>query len=265
MTTTGSPTSETRRPWVRRLPPVVLGTVVLAAVVVLGSAVTGPWVVTGRTTSWSVVPSRPLPILSAAPAPAPSSAADQQPPSPSPAVLAVAVRVLLVLVAVAVGTLMVALLVELARRLRAALEQRSAAPAELAPGAVVAGGPLDDAHLPRLRDGVARAERRLHDDVPPGDAVIAAWVALERAAGRTGVDRDPAATPTEFTVAVLDATPADPAAIRALLGLYLAARFSAHELTAGDVERARASLRVLADGLARRAAAADGVVPGSET
>jgi hypothetical protein len=237
---------------------VVLGTAALAAVVVLGSAVTGPWVITGRDASWSLFPDRPLPTMSAAPAPAPTSAPAPQPPVAAPAALVDAVRVLLVLVAAAVVAVMVALLVVLARRLRAALEQRAAAPEDLAAGAAVEGGSPDDAHLPRLRDGVAQAERHLHDDVPPGDAVIAAWVALERAAGRTGVDRDPAATPTEFTVAVLDATPVDPAAIRALLALYLAARFSAHELTAGDVQRARTSLRVLADGLARRAAARSG-------
>ena len=66
--------------------------------------------------------------------------------------------------------------------------------------------------------------------------------------------RDPVATPTEFTVAVLDSTRADPAAIRALLALYLTARFSEHPITATDVDRVRESLRVLAAGLVSRQA-----------
>jgi hypothetical protein len=230
---------------------VVLGTVGLVGVVVLGSAVAGPWVVTGRTTLWNLFSNQPVPAMSSAPLTAPTAAADPGTPAPAPAALEVAARALLVLAVAAIVAFLVMSLVALSRRLRAALEQRAAVAEPLDPGAVE----LDespDAHLPRLRDGVARAERHLHDDVPPGDAVIAAWVALERAAGRTGVERDPAATPTEFTVEVLDATRADPAATRALLELYLAARFSAHELTLGDVGRARASLRVIADGLGRQ-------------
>ena len=67
--------------------------------------------------------------------------------------------------------------------------------------------------------------------MPPGDAVIAAWVALEASAERSGLVRDRAQTATEFTVEVLDATRADPGATRALLDLYLAARYSEHVLT----------------------------------
>lgn len=105
---------------------------------------------------------------------------------------------------------------------------------------------------PALREGVTRAARELVDGVPPGDAVIAAWVSLEQAAERSGLVRERAQTASEFTVEVLDSTRADPQATRTLLGLYLTARFSEHPVTAADVGRARASLATLADGLADR-------------
>ncbi|QGQ20655.1 DUF4129 domain-containing protein [Cellulomonas sp. JZ18] len=117
-----------------------------------------------------------------------------------------------------------------------------------------AEGDVDDTHVvAAMRAGVASAARALDDDVPPGDAVVAAWVAVEDAAASTGVVRDRAQTATEFTVDVLDGTRADPVATRALLDLYLAARFSAHAVTAADVVRARELLAAVGDGLARRA------------
>jgi hypothetical protein len=103
---------------------------------------------------------------------------------------------------------------------------------------------------PALEDGVAAATRLLDDErLPPGDAVIAAWVALEEAAARSGVARQRAQTASEFTVQVLDATQANPASTRRLLDLYLAARFSEHVLRSDDVRAARAALVVLADGV----------------
>lgn len=89
----------------------------------------------------------------------------------------------------------------------------------------------------------------------PADAVVAAWVELERAAAGSGVRREPASTATEFTVAVLDATPADRDATRTLLGLYLRARFGTGTLTADDVRAARAALARLEAGLTQGAPA----------
>lgn len=107
----------------------------------------------------------------------------------------------------------------------------------------------DEPHLPTLARGVTDADAELRGRLRPTDAVIAAWVALERAAERSGVARDPAATPTEFTVAVLDRTPADPEATRALLGLYLRARFSGDYMTDTEVRAAADALHALAAGL----------------
>jgi hypothetical protein len=103
--------------------------------------------------------------------------------------------------------------------------------------------------LPVLREGISAAGDELLGGRSPVDGVIAAWVALEAGAARSGVVRHPASTPTEFTVAVLDSTPADPAATRSLLALYLRARFGAEHMTEQDVATAAAALRTLAAGL----------------
>jgi len=104
-------------------------------------------------------------------------------------------------------------------------------------------------NLPTLREGVVQADQQLRKFVRPADAVIAAWVRLEQAAARSGVLRDPAATPTEFTVKVLDRAPVDPEATRTLLGLYLRARFGGEKMTPDDVAAAMAALAALAEGL----------------
>lgn len=119
------------------------------------------------------------------------------------------------------------------------------------PGDVLLGD-IADLVRPALADGVDAATDALDRDVPPGDAVIAAWVALEDAAEGSGVVRDAAQTATEFTLDLLDATEADPDASRVLLDLYLAARFSEHEIRPDDVTRARGALAAIGAGVRRR-------------
>jgi len=134
----------------------------------------------------------------------------------------------------------------------------------------VVRGDLVDLARPALAEGVEAAVDALDRDVPPGDAVVAAWVALEEAAERSGVLREPAQTATEFTLELLDATEADATASRTLLDLYLAARFSGHPITSDDVVRARASLAALGAGVRHRrdgrgpddAVPASGAAPG---
>jgi len=128
--------------------------------------------------------------------------------------------------------------------------------AGLAAGDVLSGPGVRMPDLPALREAVAGADLLVRRHVPPTDAVIAAWVHLEQAAARSGVPRDRAQTPTEFTVAVLDRTPVDPAATRALLNLYLRARFGGERMTTSDVTAAVAALTVLAEGLGDPDAAA---------
>lgn len=123
-------------------------------------------------------------------------------------------------------------------------------------GAMLQGPGVVHPDLPTLREGVAGADLVVRRHVRPSDAVVAAWVHLEAAAGRSGVPRDRAQTPTEFTVAVLDRTPVDPAATRTLLDLYLRARFGGERMTGADVATALAALDTLAAGLGQPEAAA---------
>ncbi|MCR1982156.1 DUF4129 domain-containing protein [Cellulosimicrobium cellulans] len=116
--------------------------------------------------------------------------------------------------------------------------------------------PGDTAHLaqdqvvPELRDAVHRVRTQLRTpDADPHDAVVAAWVALERAAARAGTRRDPAQTPTEFTTAVLTSTPADPHAVATLRRLYHHARFGEHTLGTADLDAARHALTRIATDL----------------
>lgn len=88
-----------------------------------------------------------------------------------------------------------------------------------------------------------------------GDAVIACWVRLERAAEATGRPRHPAATPTEFTADLLVAGIGQEAAVRELLGLYHGARFGSHPLPPGAAARAVACLEAIRATAQERAAA----------
>lgn len=154
-------------------------------------------------------------------------------------------------VGVVLGLAVVALLAVLAVRWaqRRALFRRGTDEPEDTDVDAAGLGPAPDVepHVPTVREGVDDAVAHLAREGVPRDVVIAAWVALEDAAGRSGVLREPAQTPTEFTLVVLDRTPADRDATRSLLDLYLRARFGEDLLGADDVARAAAA----ADDLAR--------------
>ncbi len=227
-----------------RMPAAVLGVGALVAVTVLASAAAGPWSLHVKRTG-QVGPDDPLVAESSTPGPLVTHA-----PTPSGEATAPpwVTFVVLVLGTVVVVVLLLVLVRWLARLLRAHLAPLTTD--DSPPSA--ASDDVSDHWVPAMQDGVRRATQELDDEQPPGDAVIAAWVALERAAASGGLVRDRAETATEFTVDVLDATSADPAATRTLLDLYLAARYSRHPLTADDVARARTSLATIANGLADR-------------
>lgn len=225
-------------------PALVLG-IVLVALTVLASALAGPWHARSRPGALFTIPAPSL---------------QPQDPTPSPTALpdsAAAggggVPTWLVVLLLGLGLVAAVLLGRvLARAARVWFAEHR--PAPVSDRAAPAGelrGDVTDLVLPAMQEGVADAELALDRDVPPGDAVVAAWVALEHAAERSGVVRDPAETATEFTLDVLDATRADPTATRALLDLYLAARFSRHVLTDGDVAAARAALATIREGVRR--------------
>lgn len=103
---------------------------------------------------------------------------------------------------------------------------------------VAAETSLED-QVPIMRAGTEHARSALTDpDVEPAEAIIAAWLALEDAAARSGMRREPSDTPTELTVQVLQRTQADPGATTELLRLYHRARFGVAPV--GPSERAGA-------------------------
>ena len=90
------------------------------------------------------------------------------------------------------------------------------------------------------------------DGGTPRNGVVEAWSRLERIAGDVGLPRHRWETSVEFTARMLDALAVDEVATlaaRELGRLYRVARFSSHELTEADRDRARAALTLLHDDL----------------
>lgn len=65
----------------------------------------------------------------------------------------------------------------------------------------------------------------------PRNGVVACWVALEDAAARGGLPREPSETSAEFTSRVMDTWSVPPDLVRTLGELYREARFSRHPVT----------------------------------
>ena len=89
--------------------------------------------------------------------------------------------------------------------------------------------------LPPLEAAAQTALQSLAGITDTDDAIVAAWVAIERGAAQTGVARRPSQTATEFTVTVLSRTNADPDAIRILRGLYLRVEALAERWALGPI------------------------------
>ncbi|MET0789844.1 MAG: DUF4129 domain-containing protein [Cellulomonas sp.] len=231
-----------------RRPGAVLLVGAFVVVAVLGAALAGPFRLGQRAKG-----GEPFEIPPFSPPPATST------PMPAESALDVvripmqAQRWIYLVIIAILGALLVLGVFLVVKRLRLMRARHAPYVVDAADPDVELAGDVLDSATPALREGVRRAAQVLEDEVPPGDAVIAAWVALEASAERSGLVRSRAQTATEFTVEVLDATRADPDATRALLQLYLAARYSEHVLTASDVAAARSSLAAIADDLGRRA------------
>jgi hypothetical protein len=226
------------------------GVIAAIVLVVFGAASATPWIVTLTLPRFDRT-SRPQDV--------PQITAEPQQPTQRDEELAhtlqnavAAAFVLLLLTLVAYG------LYRLFRRLRAAWlpEDDQAGIDRLDDGDVP--GEVLSVDIASLATAVARAHAHLAGAAEPGDAVIAAWVALEDEAELQGAGRDPAQTATEFTTVLLEHTPAPPDAVAALRGLYHRARFTSHPVTADDVLRARESLGRIAEAL-------DAAVPAGPT
>ncbi|GEL96037.1 DUF4129 domain-containing protein [Cellulomonas composti] len=211
----------------------------LVVVAVLGAAVAGPWHPVART-GWLFTIN--VPQITEQPRPTETALPPHESSTGAPSwAVGLAIFVALVLLGL-LGALA-------ARAMRRWLDEHRPPEQDGADPGEAFLGDVADLALPALAQGLRDAAVAIDRDVPPGDAVIAAWIALEAAAERSGVLREPSQTATEFTVGLLDETEADPAQTRALLDLYLAARFSEHRVTDADVARARAALGALADGV----------------
>lgn len=219
----------------------VRGGVVAAIVLaVLGAASATAWVVT-------IPPLRIGDQDRPAPTTTPMTIPPQEPPDRDLPVAETLEKVMLGLFALVVVAVVALAVYWLVRRLRAAWR-----PDE--DGTAV--DRLDDSDVPgevvdiaSLATAVARAEAHLAGATAPGDAVVAAWVALEDEAELQGAGRDPAQTATEFTTELLARTAAPADAVAALRGLYHRARFTAHPVTPDDVDGAREALARIASAL----------------
>lgn len=217
---------------------------VLVAVTVLAAALAGPLVLHSRPGALIQVPVDLPTLPQRTPQPQPTDVPLNDTTTGPPSWLGVVLLLVLLAVIAFVGA-------KAARRVRQWLESQQVPPVDddAAPGDLL--GDVAELARPALSAGLDHAVLELDRDVPPSDAVVAAWIALEGSAERSGVLRDPAQTASEFTLDLLDATEADGAASRELLDLYLAARFSDHPLESADVDRARAALGVIGRGVRR--------------
>jgi hypothetical protein len=218
-----------------------VGVIAAVALVLLGAAAATPWVVTLHLPTFGMIE---LPDPGLPPMTFPPEEPMGEAPEPSPNV-GRAITIALVALAIAVASL---LLFRLLRRLRAAWrpDDARAAAGEARPGEVLGAVEVD---IASLATAVARADAHLSNAATPRDAVTAAWVALEDEAELQGASRDPAQTATEFTVVLLERTPAPADAVASLRALYHRARFTAHDITADDVRDARAALTRIAGAL----------------
>lgn len=146
----------------------------------------------------------------------------------------VMVDVLLGLLSLLVLWLLIAAVIALIRRWRAATEVRHSGPLP----------DVEDAVIDAVSEAAGRQQQVMFEGTPT-NAIVACWVDLEHAVGAAGVERQPSETSAELTIRVLDALDVDRAALRTLGALYREARFSAHPLTEDDRRAAYDALGVL--------------------
>lgn len=213
---------------------------VLLTAMVVGAALSDPW------TLPDTPPTADTPTIDTqapAPPPEPPPLDEVQPRDGMPTPLRITI---LSLVALAVAVYALILLRTLSTWLLREIRARRAATTAPRSGADPTDGtPARATTVPDLEHAVTDALTRMAGATTSTDAVIAAWLALEDAAGAHGTTRTPAQTPTEYTLAVLRTTPASPDAVHGLLDLYHQARFTHTPTTPDQVDAARHHLHRL--------------------
>lgn len=124
--------------------------------------------------------------------------------------------------------------------------------------------PKESVEAPVLPDVLVAGVRASEAELGRGtssEAVINAWLMLERTAVEVGVDDDASRTPTELVTAVLDEYDVDRPAIERLASLYREARFSVHPIGELQREAARDALRRVREDLTRPLTAMGGRLP----
>lgn len=96
----------------------------------------------------------------------------------------------------------------------------------------------------QIADSADDYRRRLSGGTPR-NGIVAAWVALEETLARLGAQPLESDTSTEFTERVLGAWRLDPSALQELAALFREARFSDHEMSEDERQRAATLLEVL--------------------
>jgi len=164
-------------------------------------------------------------------------------PKPSSPIWAIIALVLGIAVAAVILFFIIRYLIRLFKGVFATRIEKVPARDMIGTGAAMAGAPLTPE---QVRDAVAEALQQLDSAATPTDAIILAWLALEDAAHRFGVTRDPSQTPTEFTSNLLakSAVPTDD--LVGLRTVYLRARFSKWTATGQDVQDSRLWLEHIA-------------------
>lgn len=112
------------------------------------------------------------------------------------------------------------------------------------PSPLLAGAPAPDDDVDRVTDALERGLAEL-DEGSVRNAVVAAWIRLERHVERAGTVRHPEDTPAEFVARASAAL--DPTALTQLADLYREARFSQHPIGEEQRDAARACLVRLID------------------
>ncbi|MDN5767689.1 MAG: DUF4129 domain-containing protein [Humibacillus sp.] len=215
----------------------VAGVFVAAALLVASLA--APLVIVSRPVDTDAATRAPAPVLPTLPSTTTTTPTSTGPPVGTSGLSAV-FGVLLAALGVAVAVLIISLIVAAIRSAfrRPSLTRHAEA--------TFAAPPVPD----DLLSG-SRKRLELLEAGEPRNAIVAAWLDLEQAAGETGLPRRPAETSTEYTARVIGTWEVDQSRLGDLGGLYREARFSVHPLDEGHRRRAIDDLSVLQADLER--------------